>query len=269
MPSRAPVVPSAARRADGSLLSSTAVFTNTCVLALVLALQSGPLDGQPTPPPEDRPIHDLFPNLGRDLIAVPSVDTAIIIGSSIGAALAARPVDDNLQMWVDEQGPADHTRVGQIAGDGWVQGGGALATYGIGLLAGHRATAHVGSDLIRAQALTGVFTHGLKIGIGRARPSGGSHSMPSGHTSASFATAAVLERHFGLKVGLPAYAAAGFVGWTRVRDNAHWLTDVIIGGALGTAIGRTVARGHRQTAWTLVPTAGRTHVALMITRVGR
>ena len=68
--------------------------------------------------------------------------------------------------------------------------------------------------------------------------------MPSGHTSATFASAAVLHRHYGWKIGLPAYAAASFVGWTRVRDRVHWLSDVAFGAAIGTVAGRAVAGRH-------------------------
>jgi membrane-associated phospholipid phosphatase len=127
----------------------------------------------------------------------------------------------------------------------------------------------VGSDLIRAQVLNAVITRGLKFAVGRKRPSGGRESLPSGHASASFASAAVLDSHFGPKVGLPAYAVAGFIGWTRVRDNAHWLTDVIVGGAIGAAVGRTVARGHRTMTWAVVPTVTRDQVAVHVVRVGR
>ena len=73
--------------------------------------------------------------------------------AAVGGALATHPADDNVQLWAEEQGPSDYTRIGRTAGDGWIQGGAALATYGVGLISGHRTVAHVGSDLIRAQVL--------------------------------------------------------------------------------------------------------------------
>ena len=94
-----------------------------------------------------------------------------------------------------------------------------------------------------------------ELSVDRARPSGGQHAFPSGHTSATFASAAVLQGHFGWKVGAPAYAVAGLVGWTRVRDRAHWMSDVFFGATLGTIAGRTITRGHRPASWSLVPTA--------------
>ncbi len=241
------------------------MFTTTCALTVALALQAGA--PAPAPPPaDDRPIHEFFQNLGRDIVALPSQETAIVIGSAIGGALATRPADDNIQIWADEQGPSGYTPLGRTMGDGWIQGGAALGTYGVGLIARHRPTIHLGSDLIRAQALNAVITRGLKFAAGRRRPSGGPESFPSGHASASFTTAAVLQSHFGPGVGIPAYAVAGFIGWTRVRDNAHWLTDVIIGSAIGTVVGRTVARGHRQQTWAVVPAVSRNQVAIHVVR---
>jgi membrane-associated phospholipid phosphatase len=243
-------------------------LTSTCALALALALQA-PTPVPPSAPPPERPLHHFFQNLGRDIVALPSAETGIILGTAMAGALATHPVDDNLQHWVDTRGPSDYTRLGRTAGDGWVQGGAALGTYAVGLIGGQPLVTHVGSDLIRAQALNAVITRGAKLAAGRRRPSGGRESLPSGHASASFASAAVLHSHFGSKVGIPAYAMAGFIGWTRVRDNAHWLTDVIVGGAVGAAVGRTVARGHDNRSWSIAPSVSTTQVSVRVMYVGR
>jgi membrane-associated phospholipid phosphatase len=220
-------------------------------------------------PQEDQAFRYFFQNLVRDIKGLPSKETAWILGTATGVALIAHPVDDNLQIWVEAQEPAGYTAIGRVAGDGWVQGGAALATYGVGVLSGHAKVRHIGSDLIRSQMLNAILTRGLKLVANRERPSGGSSdSMPSGHASASFTTAAILGSHFGPRVGIPSYAFAGFIGWTRIRDNAHWLTDVIIGGAIGTTVGLTVARGHRDSAWTVVPTVTPNHVAIHVVRIG-
>jgi membrane-associated phospholipid phosphatase len=244
-------------------------LTSTCVLALALALQAPVAPAPaPEPPPNDRPIQQFFQNLGRDIVALPSGETLILLGAGAGGALVARPADDNLQLWAKGLGPSGYTPLGRRLGDGWIQGGAALATYGVGVASGHLTVTHVGSDLIRAQALNAVITRGLKFALGRRRPSGGPESLPSGHASATFTSAAVLGSHFGPKVGIPAYLAAGFVGWTRVRDNAHWLTDVIVGAAIGASVGRTITRDH-QSSWAIVPSASHDQVALHIVRLGR
>lgn len=239
---------------------------------LALALQTAaPQTPAAAPPPDettDRPIQQFFQNLGRDMVALPSRDTAILIGSGVVGGLVFHPVDDNLREWADGKEPSGYTPIGRSLGDGWVQGGAALGTYGIGLFAEHPMMTHIGSDLIRAQALNAVLTRGLKFASQRRRPSGGHESLPSGHASASFASAAVLDSHFGPRVGIPAYAVAGFIGWTRVRDNAHWLTDVVVGAAIGAAVGRTVTAGHRDRDWTIVPVASANEVAIYFVRIG-
>lgn len=218
-------------------------------------------------PATRNPLRYLFHNLARDLVSLPSRENGLVLAGGAGLALAVRPVDDNLAAWADERGSSGYTAIGRIVGDGLVQGGAAIAVYAGGALAGDHFTAHVGSDLIRAQALNAVVTRVGKVAFGRKRPGGSSDSMPSGHASATFASAAVVANHFGWKAGVPAYAAASFVGWTRVRDRVHWATDVAIGAAVGTIAGITVTRRHRDTTWAIVPAANPRSVSVMVMKL--
>jgi membrane-associated phospholipid phosphatase len=88
------------------------------------------------------------------------------------------------------------------------------------------------------------MTVGLKQATRRNRPEGSGFSFPSGHTTISFTSATVLQRHFGWKVGVPAYAVASYVGVSRVQMKRHNLSDVAFGAALGIAAGRTVTIGR-------------------------
>ena len=76
----------------------------------------------------------------------------------------------------------------------------------------------------------------------------------------------MLADHFGWKVGLPTYAVAGFVGYTRVRNNQHWLSDVAFGSALGILAGRTITAGHHHTAFTVMPTVTKHGAGLFVVR---
>lgn len=244
------------------------MLSSAGALVLTLALQAAPPPAPAPPPSEpDQPITRFFQNLGTDLVRVPSRDSALIAAVGAGAALALRPADDNLGQWAADLEKPGYTSIGRTVGDGWVQGGAALAVYGAGLLSRDDTTTHLGSDLIRTQALNAVMTRVFKLAARRDRPGGSDDSMPSGHSSASFATATVLAEHLGWEIGVPAYAAAGFVGWTRVRDRAHWLTDVVVGAAVGTIAGRTVTAGHRARSWTIVPVASGTAVAVFVTKI--
>ena len=48
---------------------------------------------------------------------------------------------------------------------------------------------------------------------------------------------------------------AGFIGWTRIRDHQHYLSDVIFGSALGIAAGKTVTIGHKAGRFSVMPVA--------------
>ncbi|MEO7189680.1 MAG: phosphatase PAP2 family protein [Vicinamibacterales bacterium] len=227
------------------------------LLAAALALQSaGPAPPDPAPVADtvhEQPFRDVFQNLGRDIRHLPTTDNAAILGGGLFAALAMHRDDRRVSDWASAKGHAGYTTIGAALGDGWLQAGAAVGTYTTGVLTHNDLAAHVGSDLIRGQVLNGVLTRGVKLAAQRHRPSGGGDSLPSGHTSAAFTSAAVLEGHFGWKVGVPAYAAAGFVGWSRVRDDHHWLTDAVIGASIGTLVGHTVSLGHRANGWVVVP----------------
>lgn len=87
--------------------------------------------------------------------------------------------------------------------------------------------------LLYSFAATMGVTYALKYAIDRDRPEEGSKSFPSGHTSAAFSGASFIQRRYGWDLGIPAYVAASFVGWTRYHVNVHYLDDVLAGAAIG------------------------------------
>ncbi len=100
-------------------------------------------------------------------------------------------------------------------------------------------------SLFSAVAITGVSTMLLKAAANTTRPNGESGGWPSGHTSSTMAVAAVLDEYYGHRVGIPAFLVAGLVGWERIDDREHDLSDVVFGAALGYVIGRSVASEHQ------------------------
>ena len=54
------------------------------------------------------------------------------------------------------------------------------------------------------------------------------------------AAATVLQQHLGYKAAIPTYIVATYVAASRLHDNVHWTSDVVMGAALGVMIGRTV-----------------------------
>ena len=82
-------------------------------------------------------------------------------------------------------------------------------------------------------ALTLGVTVGLKYAINERRPNGGSHGFPSGHSSISFSSAEFMRKRYGYAYGVPAYAAASFVAYSRVEARQHQVHDVAAGAAIG------------------------------------
>lgn len=113
---------------------------------------------------------------------------------------------------------------------------GAIALPASGLVA---AAAHKDKQgalqLAKAYGATMAIVYVLKPVVDRQRPDGGTESFPSGHSASAFAGAAFLERRYGWRYGVPAYAAAAFVAYSRVEAKRHWTSDVIAGGAIGIA----------------------------------
>jgi len=82
-------------------------------------------------------------------------------------------------------------------------------------------------------AVTLGVTYALKYTVVEKRPNGGEHSFPSAHTSISFCSAEFMRKRYGWEYGVPAYALASFVGYTRVESKQHHPLDVVAGAAIG------------------------------------
>lgn len=101
----------------------------------------------------------------------------------------------------------------------------------------------------------------VKSGAGRTRPNedeGSSRftpvsfdsahtSFPSGHTTSAFSIASVFADEYESPwVGATAYGLASAVALQRVYDDKHWASDVFVGAALGTAVGKSVVYLHKK-----------------------
>lgn len=104
-----------------------------------------------------------------------------------------------------------------------------------------------------------LITQSLKFGVGRIRPPIGaaeltSASFPSGHSSASaslyLAVAVELHRvrHPRPALWLGAVTIVLIVPLTRLYLGVHWLSDVIVGSAIGTGVVALVAWRTRRSS---------------------
>ncbi|HET8836187.1 MAG TPA: phosphatase PAP2 family protein [Gemmatimonadales bacterium] len=114
-----------------------------------------------------------------------------------------------------------------------------------GLITGNHAITRSGGKLALSLALAAGATEAGKLALGRPRPSqsldadayspfSGQVSFPSGHSAMAFALATSLSDDIHrpwATVGL--YGMATAVGWSRINDNRHWLSDVAAGAIVG------------------------------------
>ncbi len=225
-----------------------------------------PLTSAPAASAPANPFRQLLPNLGHDIQSLASVNSVIVMSVGGGAAIASHNSDTRVRTWALLQ-PKDPglARFGNVAGDALVQAGLAIGAWATGRHQQNVRLETTGSDLIRAQILNGVLTQSLKIAVNRARPDGGGHAFPSGHASATFATAAIIQRDYGVAASVPFYALGGLVSWSRVRTGHHWLSDVVFGGAIGITSGLAVTKG-RLSKWSIVPVKTSGGAALYVIR---
>ena len=238
---------------------------------VILLVSSSPLFAQPSltpsapaapaaPAAESRELMpsfgSLFRDVARDFRNLPSTETALILGLGGAASASVHSQDQRITRGAAGSAPLEEVfEPGATLGGAAVQVGGAFATYAIGRMVHSPRVAMVGGELVRAQMLTAAMTQGLKFSVGRTRPDGTRYSFPSGHSSATFATATVLQRNFGWKVGIPAYGFAAFIAGSRLQANRHYASDVLFGAAIGIVGGRTVTIGHGNKRFALAPIA--------------
>ena len=242
------------------------------LLTVVMAAQAdqkpqpaAPAQTASSPWTDDRPITRFFQNFKTDFVHLASPESAALSIAGASFASAVHTQDAAVAQWVSTRGSSKYAAVGDVIGTRWVQGGFAVGLWAAGELIDHPKLRHIGSDLMRAQVISLLLTSTVKWAVGRERPNGETYSFPSGHTSAVFTTAAVLQKHCGWKVGVAAYAVAGFVGWSRVRSSDHWMSDVVMGAAVGMIAARAVVSTHLG-RWVIVPVKTAGGMAVFVTR---
>jgi membrane-associated phospholipid phosphatase len=160
--------------------------------------------------------------------------------------------------------------------------------YLSGVFSGKEKAKQTGLLALQAWVNAGIIVKVGKLIFGRQRPSfeagkdswhgfpsslnmfdGGPYSkydaFPSGHTIVAWAFATVIaEQYKDIKIiPILSYSLATGVGLSRVTEDTHWLSDVIMGAALGYSIGKFVAHEKKDTRWTFLPNATGNNMKLL------
>ncbi len=151
------------------------------------------------------------------------------------------------------------TDAGTLVGDPFIHLGIAAAVYGGGVISKSPKYRELGEMFGEAAILADASTLLLKESIGRGRPAAGRGSgsfrpfqfrtdydaIPSMHTASSFAMASVMAATSESRIAsIGAYTAAAFVGFSRIYQDKHWASDVLLGAAIGELCGRVVTGYH-------------------------
>ncbi len=172
-------------------------------------------------------------------------------------------LDQDIFNWVAERRSDfsnDLSRIFTRAGDGGWLLGFCGALYGFGEIMKKPKWRRTALLSLESLAISSVSVASLKFLVGRARPHAweGSQSFhpfstshrytsfPSGHASAAFSVAASIAGESDNQIiDILAYSLASLAALSRVHDEAHWMSDVLVGSALGYFIGRGVVNLHR------------------------
>jgi membrane-associated phospholipid phosphatase len=169
-------------------------------------------------------------------------------------AVAAIAASTLLDRQVGEEAPEENSAFARhlahdasYLGNPLYSGPALLAGYAAGRFL-HRPALESGAFRVGVGVLAaGAAAGAIKIAVGRERPYetpgdadvirpfSGHTSFPSGHTTVAFALAAGIDHVTSAKwVPWVVYPAAALVGWSRLRDDEHWTSDVVAGALVGT-----------------------------------
>jgi membrane-associated phospholipid phosphatase len=101
--------------------------------------------------------------------------------------------------------------------------------------------------MFKSTLYSGIVTGVLKDVVREGRPhdKNDKTSFPSAHATRAFAFASTVNELHGSTWGIPAYALATAVAYSRMNDNRHYVHDVIAGAAIGASYGISIAQRYK------------------------
>jgi membrane-associated phospholipid phosphatase len=193
----------------------------------------------------------LIPVLWNDTVSCFTWTNAIILAVGGGVAAAIREhLDGDVRDYTEQHVMrwSEGSQVLRQFGEFSYQLPALFTVYGWSLWSQDERMHEFSKAVISAYGISAVATVTIKGITDTGRPSDqfqdGRYGFPSYHASSTFAIAAVADEYYGWPVGLPCYVLAGLVGWSRIDQREHDLSDVVFGSILGFVIGKSVAATH-------------------------
>jgi membrane-associated phospholipid phosphatase len=197
---------------------------------------------------------------GRSLLA--SVWLARVVSLGGGVVIADR--EDDIQAWIQSRRTGAWDKVadfGRPFGDGKYVIPALGLAYACGRLVGNDRASRTALLGLESVAVSGAITGAVKFLAHKHRPSSGAAddipwdgpglvtsdlSFPSGHSAVAFAVATVFAAEYSEHrlVAPLAYGAATLCAFSRMNDNAHYLSDVVVGAAIGHFTARAILARH-------------------------
>lgn len=189
----------------------------------------------------------------------------LLFGAVAGASFSAFLVDDDIRQHYRKHRSQFLTDVSTVTthfGDYKMQVPIILSMWTLAVATDSKKLHKMAGDAAEASMISaGLITPLLVLMSGRALPNadedalkfkfftGGRFSYPSGHTTAAFALATVLDQNLRDTLGYwhtPfLYAVALGTAHSRIYDHTHYLSDVILGAGIGWAVGYWVSNKKR------------------------
>ena len=101
--------------------------------------------------------------------------------------------------------------------------------------------------MLKSTLYSSVVTGVLKSTVQEPRPGDENDktSFPSAHSTRAFAFASTVNELHGSAWGIPAYALATAVAYSRMNDNRHYVHDVLAGAAIGASYGISISQRYK------------------------
>ncbi len=193
------------------------------------------------------------------------------------------------ELKLQHQGVKNVSPILSLGGDGKIAVPASVLLYAGGMIFKDTKLKQTGMLSMQAMLHAAIISQVLKMITSRQRPSaenGKDHwywfpnylkqfdngyngpacnSFPSGHTITVWSLATVIASQYKDQWIIPVlcYSTAILTGLSRITEDAHWSSDVLMGAALGYGIAKYIVNKRKMTKWLILPECSKNN--LMVT----